>query len=304
MQPNYNSRQTSYNQHVGGMQTSSMSQSTYQQASGMNNMPAQTPSSSSGYNSSGYSNTNTPQMHQQHQQATGMQPQMGPAATQSSGENLNAFGQPLHPMTANQHHGQRPQMMSNGATQNIQQKVSAQEDNSNNFQQGYGMAGQTMLQHDSGPAVGGPQGSMPEAPKTEGTGIDARTKVDPKEVAEQKTQTEAGAPGAADGRVPLLQSALTCELPRFLVERVLESAALSSIKDPAAAKVHTVELLKLLTQDPGYGMKFEMILDEIPAWKKYKKQDHSLFITNTEKPMVDYFLTDGTGGSTKLLKDS
>ena len=127
--------------------------------------------------------------------------------------------------------------------------------------------------------------------------------MDPKEVAEQKTQTEGGAPGAADGRIPLLQSALTCQLANFLVERVLENPSLSQIKDPAAAKVHTVELLKLLTQDPGYGMKFEMVLDEIPAWNKYKKQDHSLFITNTEKPMVDYFLTDGGGGPTKLLKD-
>jgi len=299
MQPNYNSRQTSYSQHVG-MQTSAMSQSMYQQPSDLNNMPAQTPSSSSGFNSStGFSNTNTPQMYQQHQQTTGTQSQVGAPIAQATGQNLNGFGQPSQPMTVNQHHGQQPQMMSNDITQNM----AVQDNNSNNFQQGY-MGGQTMPQHDGAPAPGGPQGSMPEAPKTEGTGIDARTKVDPKEVAEQKTQSEAGAPGAADGRVPLLESALACELPSFLVERVLENAALSSIKDPAAAKVHTVELLKLLTQDPGYGMKFEMILDEIPAWKKYKKQDHSLFITNTEKPMVDYFLTDGSSGPTKLLKDS
>jgi hypothetical protein len=129
----------------------------------------------------------------------------------------------------------------------------------------------------------------------EGSGIDARTKLDPKEEAEIKTTTCPGAPGAADGRVALLQSALTCDLPKFLVEDVLENPKLSSVKDPAATKVHSVELLKLLTNDPGYGMKFQMILDAIPSWNKYKKQDHSLFITGAEKTMVDYFLTDGSG---------
>ena len=121
-----------------------------------------------------------------------------------------------------------------------------------------------------------------------------KTKLDPKEEAEVKMKTSAGAPDAADGRVALLQSALTCDLPTFLVEEVLENPKLSNVKDPAATKVHTVELLKLLTSDPGYGMKFAMILDAMPSWKKYKTQDHSLFITSSDKTMVDYFLTDGS----------
>ncbi|CAJ1946333.1 unnamed protein product [Cylindrotheca closterium] len=297
----YNSRQTSYNHQVGNTQTSSMSQSVYEQPSGTNTVPAQMPSSISGYNASyGFSNTNSPQTYQQNQPNIGTQSQM--SATASHSQNLNNFAQLPPQMATNQNQGQPPQTMTNGAPQNMSQAMSPQ-DNSTNFQQGY-MGGQVVPQHDGPDTQGGPQGSMPQPPQTEGAGIDARTEVDPKEVAEQKTQTEAGAPGAADGRLPLLQSALTCELPRFLVEGVLENAALSSIKDPAAGKVHTVELLKLLTQDPGYGLKFQMILDEIPAWKKYKKQDHSLFITNTEKPMVDYFLTDGSNGPTKLLKDS
>mmetsp|Transcript_6988 Transcript_6988/g.16332 ORF Transcript_6988/g.16332 Transcript_6988/m.16332 type:complete len:3227 (-) Transcript_6988:18-9698(-) len=304
VQSNYNSRQTSYNQQVGNTQTSSMSQSSmYQQPSGTNKMPGQMPSSTPSYNaSSGISYANTSQMYQQNQPNIGTQSQMGAPATPSNTQHMNNFTQPSPQVPANQNQGQQPQMMTNGAVQDMSQTM-APQDNSTNFQQGY-MGGQAMPQHDGAPALGGPQGSMPQPPQTEGTGIDARTEVDPKEVAEQKTQTEAGAPGAADGRVPLLQSALTCELPSFLVELVLENAALSTIKDPAAAKVHAVELLKLLTQDPGYGMKFQMMLDEIPAWKKYKKQDHSLFITNTEKPMVDYFLTDGSNGPTKLLKES
>ena len=136
---------------------------------------------------------------------------------------------------------------------------------------------------------------------TEGSGIDARTKPDPKVEAEQQAVSSAGAPGAANGRVALLQSALVNELPKFLLESVLENPTMKKVKDPAAAKVHTVELLKLLTEDPGFGMKFKLILDELPAWKNYKSQDHSLFITGVEQK-ADYFLTDGSSGEpTKML---
>jgi hypothetical protein len=135
----------------------------------------------------------------------------------------------------------------------------------------------------------------------EGSGIDARAKPDPKVEAEQQAVCVSGAPGAAHGRVALLQSALVNDLPKFLLDSVLENPCLTSVKDPAAAKVHTVDLLKLLTEDPGYGMKFQLILDEIPAWKKYKSQDHSLFITGSEQKQ-DYFLTDGRSGEpAKLL---
>jgi hypothetical protein len=100
-----------------------------------------------------------------------------------------------------------------------------------------------------------------------------------------------------------LQSALNCKLAEFIVNDVLENSSLSHVKDPAATKVHAVELLKLLTMDPGYGLKFMLILDSIPAWKKYKSQDHSLFITGTEQ-RTDYFLTDGSGREpTKLLTE-
>lgn len=144
---------------------------------------------------------------------------------------------------------------------------------------------------------------MPEYRPTAvaGTGIDARSIPDPKVEAEQMAVSSGGAPGAANGRVALLQSALVNELPKFLLEGILENPGLKNIKDPASAKVHTVDLLKLLTEDPGYGMKFQLILDEMPAWKNYKSQDHSLFITGTEQK-ADYFLTDGSSGEpTKLL---
>lgn len=142
--------------------------------------------------------------------------------------------------------------------------------------------------------------SVQSSQHTEGTGIDARAALSPQEEAEWKMKTVAGARGSADGRVPLLQSAILCDFPNFILDSVLENPKLQQVKDPAAAKVHGVELLKLLTQDPGYGMKFHQILDENPKWKKYKTQDHSLFITGPEQ-RADYFLTDGGNGEAKKL---
>lgn len=145
------------------------------------------------------------------------------------------------------------------------------------------------------------QAMQQEAPTPEvGKGIDARTPVDPNIIAEQKSSTTQGAPGCARGRVALLHSALECGLAKFLVKKVLENPTIQSVKDPAAAKVHTVDLLNILASDPGFGMKFNIMLDAMPAWGKYKEQDHSLFITGGEQK-VDYFLTNGDSDPKKLL---
>ena len=139
---------------------------------------------------------------------------------------------------------------------------------------------------------------------TEGAGIDARTAPDPKVTAEQQASIVSGSPGAAHGRVALLQQALICQLCEFLVDHVLEHPDLLKVRDPASAKVHAIELIKLLSKDPGYGPKFKIILDGLPAWKKYKSQDHSLLITGHEQK-ADYFLTDGSSGTdTKMLTES
>lgn len=137
----------------------------------------------------------------------------------------------------------------------------------------------------------------------EGAGVDARTPEDPNIVAERQATTTSGAPGSAHGRVSLLQQAIACNLCEFLVDKVLENSALSSIRDPSAAKVHSIEILKMLSKDPGYGPKFKMILDGLPAWKKYKTQDHSLLITGHEQK-ADYFLTNGSSTETKMLTES
>jgi hypothetical protein len=83
------------------------------------------------------------------------------------------------------------------------------------------------------------------APITEVAGVDGRTKADPKVEVEKRTNTVQGAPGAADGRAALLQSALQCKLPHFLVDDVLENSSLSKVKDPAAAEVHSTTTLPL-----------------------------------------------------------
>jgi hypothetical protein len=85
----------------------------------------------------------------------------------------------------------------------------------------------------------------------------------------------------------------------FLVDDVLENSSFSKFKeDRAAAKVHSVKILKLLVDHPAFGMNFQMILDGIPASKRYKAQDHSLIITGPEQK-TDYFLTDGFFGRTE-----
>jgi hypothetical protein len=143
-------------------------------------------------------------------------------------------------------------------------------------------------------------GTIQSSQRTDGTGVDARVTLSPTEEAERRMKTVAGGRGSADGRKALLQSVILCDFPNFIVDTVLENPKLQQVKDPAAAKVHGVELLKLLSQDPGYGMKFRQILDENPKWKKYKTQDHSLFITGPEQ-RADYFLTDGGNGEAKKL---
>ena len=135
-----------------------------------------------------------------------------------------------------------------------------------------------------------------------GTGIDVRSAPSQNVIAERQSVTLSGAPGCANGRIELLNSALNNELPRFLVENVLTNSSLKQVRDPSGVTAHTVELLKLLTKDPGYGMKFSIILDSLPGWKQFKSQDHSLYITSVEQK-VDYFLTDGGLTEKKLLTD-
>jgi len=137
---------------------------------------------------------------------------------------------------------------------------------------------------------------------TVGSGVDARSAVNPQIVAEQQAQTADAAPGAAQGRVSLLTQALKCNLCEFMINSVLENPGLKETRDPASAQVHAVALLKLLCKDPGYGPKFKLELSAIPAWSKYKSQDHSMMTADGKSSQrADYFLTDGGSKDVKLL---
>ena len=135
-----------------------------------------------------------------------------------------------------------------------------------------------------------------------GAGIDARRKEDPREVAEKQAVTSGGAPNSAQGRVALFQQALACDLCHFVMDKILENPKLQDAKDPVAAKTHAIDLLKTLTTDPGFGLKFKLILDDIPAWSKYKLQDHSLYLAGKDS-RADYLLTDGGSDPKRLLTE-
>ncbi|GMI07357.1 hypothetical protein TrLO_g7538 [Triparma laevis f. longispina] len=134
----------------------------------------------------------------------------------------------------------------------------------------------------------------------EGGMHDARTAPDPAMVALEKSKTAPGAPGCAHSRAALLTAVQVNGTLSFLLGDVLENATAGSVMDPASLKVHSVDLLKLLAKDPGFGDLFKLTLDGLPSWKKYSTQDHSLFITGTQQT-ADYFLTDGGAKDRKLL---
>merc|ERR1739844_432511 len=84
---------------------------------------------------------------------------------------------------------------------------------------------------------------------------------DPNAIADQRINQIDGSPNSAKGRRSLLDAALNCGLPQFLVDDVLENVTLDEVKNSGSVKFHTIQLLKLLLRDPGYGMKFQIILD-------------------------------------------
>ena len=92
----------------------------------------------------------------------------------------------------------------------------------------------------------GVKGASSTLPPSSGM-IDARSPTHPTETAEERALLLDGAPGAA-GRVTLLQQALACQLCPFLVDDFSENVSLDEIKDPAAGKVHVIDLLKPLCE--------------------------------------------------------
>ena len=99
----------------------------------------------------------------------------------------------------------------------------------------------------------------------------AKPVVDPKKVAKEKMKSIDGAPNCAKGRKIFLDSVLSCGLIPFLVDNILEHPSRQDILDEDATKLHVIEIIDLLSKDPGYGLMFHIILDALPNWSKYKK---------------------------------
>ena len=82
-----------------------------------------------------------------------------------------------------------------------------------------------------------------------------------------------GAPGCAKGRKSFLSSVLSYEMIPYLITNVLENESLvTDVLDYENAKLHVIEIIKLLLMDPGFGLMFRLQLDSIPEWEKYKSQ--------------------------------
>jgi DnaJ homolog subfamily C member 13 len=90
-----------------------------------------------------------------------------------------------------------------------------------------------------------------------------------------------------------------------LLIRVLEKEKLDHLVDPSAAKVHGVNILKVLENDTVHGPAAQAQLSAAHAesWDKYKYQKHDLFLSKNDTR--DYFLTDvATAQPAFMLKNS
>ena len=169
--------------------------------------------------------------------------QMVPPRTHHANNNVNGnqFSQPFHGTPAIQ--------PTNYAlpTQPMQQIAHAQQHQHHHHQQ------QNIPVLNSSAHAQGP-GSETETFKP---------KIDPNKIAEGRIKSFEGAPGSAKGRNSLLSCILSCGFIEFLVNKVLVKSALESVNEPEKVKLQAEEIIKLLTMDPGYGLKFQLILKEL-----------------------------------------
>jgi hypothetical protein len=108
------------------------------------------------------------------------------------------------------------------------------------------------------------------------TGLNAQGEVSPVSyphfIAEEKRKQTEGAKGCAKKRTVLLDSAIKCRLPSFLVVNVLDNEIWEGVANPSKTKSCAISLLNLLLRDPGYGSTFKLMLDECPTWDKHRQR--------------------------------
>ena len=98
----------------------------------------------------------------------------------------------------------------------------------------------------------------------------------------------------------LLSPALGAGLVAWLLKILADDAGeLQRVREPDAARVHIVSMLKSLATHPDLGEAISRELAESPGWDRYREQRHELFLTSENK--VDYFLTDDSDRVGQLL---
>lgn len=112
------------------------------------------------------------------------------------------------------------------------------------------------------------------------TQVEVPAVMDPHSIAEEKRKKIAGAKGSAKKRTVLLDSAIKCRLPSFIVINVLDKEIWEGVTNPKKTKDFAVSLLNLLLKDPGYGPTFKLILDECPTWEKHRQRCDNASDTN------------------------
>jgi hypothetical protein len=95
--------------------------------------------------------------------------------------------------------------------------------------------------------------------------------IDPHQIAEEKRKHVPGAKGSAKNRAVLLDSAVKCRLPSFIVINILDNEVWKGVMNPTRTRFYAISLLNLLLKDPGYGSTFKLMLDECPTWAKHRK---------------------------------
>jgi len=101
-----------------------------------------------------------------------------------------------------------------------------------------------------------------------------------------------------------LKALLTPAIAGGIVEWLLEvledkGGKLAGVRDPDAARVHVVQILKALAKHPEVGAHVTGKLDESEKWQQYSGHRHELYLTAEHR--VDYFLTNDTQNIETLL---
>jgi len=117
----------------------------------------------------------------------------------------------------------------------------------------------------------------------------------PRTKAQQLLQSHPGAPDcSAKCRVSLLNTALSSSLPSFIISFLL-NPVLCNIENSQMAKREAVALLTFLTNDPGYGPMFRLVLEGVEGHERFQGRNYGLFLEDNKKVAGDAHLMIQSG---------